>query len=272
MRVLFIGDVVAKPGRRAVAALLPTLRAELALDVVIANGENSAGGAGITSGTAGDLFAAGVDLLTTGNHVWHQREALTYLPTTDRVVRPLNFAPGAPGVGATLVEIGGTPVLLTNVIGRVFMDAVDDPFRALDALLVERAGAARVIMVDVHAEASSEKRALGFYLDGRASLVVGTHTHVPTADAQVLPDGTAYVTDVGMVGPLRSIIGVEVEPIIARFRTGLPQRYGTAKDSTVQFNAVLADIDETSGRARRLERVDRVVTLGGVGAGQDSDD
>ena len=272
MHILFIGDVVAKPGRRAVATLLPVLRAELALDVVIANGENSAGGAGITAATAADLFAAGVDLLTTGNHVWHQREALTYLTTTERVVRPLNFAPGAPGLGATLLTVRETPLLLTNVLGRVFMDTVDDPFRALDALLAERAGAARVVVVDVHAEASSEKRALGYFLDGRASLVVGTHTHVPTADTQILPGGTAYVTDVGMVGPLRSIIGVEVEPIIARFRTGLPQRYGTAKDSSVQFNAVLADIDESNGRARSLERVDRVVALDGSGAGQENDD
>lgn len=261
MRILFIGDVIGKPGRQAVDALLPGLRAELALDLVIANGENSAGGAGITAATANDLFAAGVDLLTTGNHVWHQREALTYLPTTDRVVRPLNFPPGAPGLGATLFVAGGTPVLLTNVLGRIFMDAVDDPFRALDALLAERAGAARVIVIDVHAEATSEKRAAGFHLDGRASLIVGTHTHVPTADAQVLPGGTAYVTDVGMVGPLRSVIGVEVEPIVTRFLTALPQRYDTAKDKTIQFNAVLADIDEASGRARGLTRVDRMVTL-----------
>src|SRR5690242_509025 len=175
MLILFIGDVFAKPGRRAVATLLPGLRSELALDLVIANGENSAGGAGITAASAGELFAAGVDLLTTGNHVWHQREALAYLPTTDRVVRPLNFPPGAPGLGATLFDAGGTPVLLTNALGRVFMDALDDPFRALDALLAERAGEARVIVVDFHAEATSEKRAAGFHLDGRVSLVVGTH-------------------------------------------------------------------------------------------------
>lgn len=262
MNILFIGDVVAKAGRKAVAALLPGLRDELGLDLVIANGENSAGGAGITAGTARDLFAAGVDLLTTGNHVWHQREALTYLPTTERVIRPLNFAPGAPGLGATVYEAGGVPVLLTNVLGRVFMASVDDPFRALDALLAERADDARVVIVDVHAEATSEKRALGFYLDGRASLIVGTHTHVPTADVQVLPGGTAYVTDVGMVGPLRSVIGVEIEPVVRRYLTGLPQRTGTAEDPMIQFNAVLADVDETTGRARAIERVDRIVTLG----------
>src|SRR2546423_2632846 len=224
MRILFIGVVVARPGGRAVAAVLPTLRKELAPDLVIANGENSAGGAGITAATAGELFAAGVDLLTTGNHVWHQREALSYLPTTDRVVRPLNFPPGAPGRGATLVHAAGTPVLLANALGRVFMDTVDDPFRALPSLLAERAAEAQASVLDFHAEATSEKRAMGFHLDGRASLVVGTHTHVPTADAQVLAGGTAYVTDVGMVGPLPSVIGVGGAPIIPRLPHAPPPR------------------------------------------------
>lgn len=262
MRILFIGDVFGKAGRRGVAALLPALREELALDLVIANGENSAGGTGITAATAEELFAAGVDLLTTGNHVWHQREALSYLPTTDRVVRPANFPPGAPGRGATLYDAAGTTVLLVNVLGRLFMAALDDPFRAVDALLAEHAEVARVVVVDVHAEATSEKRALGFYLDGRASLVVGTHTHVPTADAQVLPNGTGYVTDVGMVGPLQSVIGMDVEPVVRRFRTNLPHRAGASADPTIQFNAVLADVDEASRRARHVDRIDRLVTLG----------
>jgi len=263
MRILFIGDVIAGAGRRAVAALLPALRAELGLDLVIANGENSAGGAGITRATATSLFAAGVDLLTTGNHVWRQREALTYLPTTDRVVRPANLPPGAPGLDATIFEVGGVPVLLTNVLGRVFMAPLDDPFRALDAVLERYDGRARVVVVDVHAEATSEKRALGFHLDGRAGLVAGTHTHVPTADAQILPGGTAYVTDVGMVGPLHSVIGSEVEPVVRRYRTALPGRVETAKGAAIQFNAVLVDLDEASGRARAIERVDRLVTLDG---------
>jgi len=261
VRVLFIGDVVAKPGRRGVAALVPGLRHDLALDLVVANGENSAGGAGITRSTAGELFAAGVDLITTGNHVWHQREALTYLPTTDRVLRPLNFPPGAPGRGATLCMVRETPVLLANALGRVFMAPLDDPFRALDAALQEYEGQALVVIVDFHAEATSEKRALGFHLDGRASLVVGTHTHVPTADAQVLPKGTAYVTDVGMVGPAHSIIGVEVAPVVDRYLSALPRRTGTAKDTTIAFNAVLADIDPATGRARSIERVDRNVVI-----------
>ena len=262
MRILCIGDVFAKPGRRAVALLLPALRPGLALDLVIANGENSAGGAGITATTARELFAAGVDALTTGNHVWHQREALAYLPTTDRVIRPLNYPPGAPGLGATVFDAGGTTVLLANALGRLFMDAVDDPFRALDGLLAERGGEAGVIVVDFHAEATSEKRAMGYHLDGRVSLMVGTHTHVPTADAQILPHGTAYVTDVGMVGAQRSVIGVDVEAAIKRFKTGLPERFGPARDSLIQFNSVLVDVDETTGHARHIERVDRVVSIG----------
>ncbi len=264
MRILFIGDVIAGSGRRAVAALLPALRRELALDLVVANGENSAGGTGITRGAATSLFAAGVDLLTTGNHVWRQREALTYLPTTPKIVRPANLPPGAPGLDATILDVGGTPVLLTNALGRVFMSPMDDPFRALDAVLARHADEARVVVVDVHAEATSEKRALGFYLDGRAGLVVGTHTHVPTADAQILPGGTAYVTDVGMVGPLHSVIGAEVEPVVRRYLTALPQKAGTAADNTAQFNAVLADVDEASGHARSIERIDRLVALDGA--------
>jgi metallophosphoesterase (TIGR00282 family) len=261
MRILFIGDVIAKPGRRAVAELLPALRAGMALDLVIANGENSAGGSGITAATAGHLFAAGVDVLTTGNHVWHQREALDYLPTTDRVLRPLNFPAGAPGVGATVLEVAGVPVLVANALGRIYLDSLDNPFHAIDELLGAQGHEMRVVVIDFHAEATSEKRAFGFHLDGRASLVVGTHTHVPTADAQVLPGGTAYVTDVGMVGPRHSVIGVEIEPIVRRFLSGLPQRFDTARDPEIQFNAVLANVDETTGRARSLERLDRIVTL-----------
>jgi len=263
MRVLFIGDVFAKPGRRAVSLLLPRLHEELALDLVVVNGENSAGGAGVTAATARELFAAGADLITTGNHVWHQREALTYLPTTKRVLRPLNYPPGTPGAGATVYPVGEakTPVLLLNVLGRVFMTPLDDPFRALDEALAAHDGAAKIIIVDVHAEATSEKRALGFYLDGRASLVVGTHTHVPTADAQVLPLGTAYVTDVGMVGSLHSVIGAAIDPVIARFRTALPRRSEPADVAVVQFNSVLAEIDDATGHARSLTRVDHIVTL-----------
>ncbi len=262
MRILFIGDVIAGPGRHAVAALLPSLRRDLGLDLVIANGENSAGGAGITRGTANELFAAGVDLLTTGNHVWRQREALTYLPTTSKVARPANLPPGAPGLDAMLLRVGDTPVLVTNALGRVFMAPMDDPFRALDAILARHADEARVVVVDFHAEATSEKRALGFHLDGRASLVVGTHTHVPTADAQILPGGTAYVTDIGMVGPLHSVIGAEVEPVVWRYLTALPHKAGTAAGNLIQFNAVLAAIDDTTGRARSIKRIDRLVTLG----------
>jgi metallophosphoesterase (TIGR00282 family) len=264
MRILFIGDVVGKPGRRAVASLLPHWREELRCDLVIANGENSAGGAGITSNTAADLFAAGVDLITTGNHVWDQREALSFLATTDRVLRPLNYPAGAPGLGASVLTAHGTNVLIANALGRVYLTGLDDPFRRLDELLTLHQEDVRVIVVDFHAEATAEKRAMGFFLDGRASLVVGTHTHVPTADAQILPRGTAYVTDVGMVGPLYSVIGVEVEPIVRRFVTALPQRFDTSSDPTIQVNAVLAEIDEASGRALSVARVDRIIHLDGT--------
>jgi metallophosphoesterase (TIGR00282 family) len=230
---------------------------------VIANGENSAGGAGITSSTAADLFAAGVDVITTGNHVWDQREALSYLATTDRVLRPINFPAGAPGIGATVVHVQGTDVLVANALGRVYLTGLDDPFRGLDELMAGYDEDVRVVVVDFHAEATAEKRAMGFFLDGRASLVVGTHTHVPTADTQILPRGTAYVTDVGMVGPLHSVIGVEVEPIVRRFVTALPQRFDTAGDPTIQVNAVLAEIDDLSGRARSVARADRIVRLDG---------
>jgi metallophosphoesterase (TIGR00282 family) len=266
VRVIFIGDVVARPGRQALRRVVPRWRAELAPDLVLANGENAAGGAVITRSTADELFAAGVDLLTTGNHVFQQKEALTYLASTQRVLRPLNFPPGAPGIGLAVLAAGPrkVPVLVANALGRVFMTAMDCPFRALDGALasasvdVGNGQQPRVVVVDFHAEATAEKRAMGHYLDGRVSLLVGTHTHVPTADAQVLPAGTAYVTDLGMAGPLHSVIGMEPQPIVQRFLSGLPQRYGPAP-GPVAVNAVLVDIDEETGRALSIERLDTVV-------------
>lgn len=266
MRVIFIGDVVARPGRLAIRHIVPLWRAEYSPDLVLANGENAAGGAGITPGTAGELFKAGIDLLTTGNHAFHQKDILPYLPTTNRILRPLNFPPGTPGVGTALLTAGprGVPVLVANAIGRLFMTALDCPFRALDVALGPDASGNNpppIILVDFHAETTSEKRSMGFYLDGRVSLVVGTHTHVPTADTQILPKGTAYVTDVGMTGPLHSVIGMEPEPVIARFITGMPHRYKTAVAGSVTVNAILADIDEESGRAFSIRRLDTVVEV-----------
>jgi metallophosphoesterase (TIGR00282 family) len=255
MRLLFVGDVYGRPGRDALTATLPRLRRERAIDLVIANGENSAHGAGLTPSTARDLFQAGVDLITSGNHIWQHKEARAYLEREPRVLRPLNYPPGTPGQGSMLIRVGESPVLVLNAMGRLFMKAIDDPFRAVDAALAEAAGSARVIVIDFHAEATSEKRAMGFYLDGRVSLVAGTHTHVPTADAQILPNGTAYITDVGMVGVRQSVIGMEVEPALAAFTTALPSRAQPAK-GPVDVNCVLAEVEPATGRAIAIERLD----------------
>jgi metallophosphoesterase (TIGR00282 family) len=255
VRLLCIGDVFGRPGRTALAATLSQLRHTHAIDLVIANGENSAHGAGLTAATARALFAAGVDVLTSGNHIWQRREAQDYLDREPRVLRPLNYPPGTPGHGSVVVHAGDTPVLVVNLLGRLFMRAVEDPFRAVDAALSNAEGQPRVIVVDFHAEATSEKRAMGFHLDGRVSLVVGTHTHVPTADAQILPHGTAYVTDLGMVGVRHSVIGLAVEPAIAGFMTVLPQHAEPAI-GPVDVNSVMVDIDPASGRATAIKRLD----------------
>ncbi len=258
MRILFVGDVVGRPGREAVHALLPALRAELRVDLVIVNGENAAGGAGLTAALANELRTAGADVVTNGNHVWDQRAFLADIDQLDFAVRPLNLPPGNPGRG--WVIRGG--VLVVNAIGRVFMAAYDDPFRALDALLDELGESApRVRILDWHAEATSEKVAMGWHLDGRFSAVLGSHTHVPTADARVLPGGTAFVSDTGMVGPRDSVLGVRTDIILDRFRTMIPKRFEVA-DGPAVFNSVLVDVDETTGRARSIERMDRVFERG----------
>lgn len=253
MRVLMIGDVVGKPGRQAVKALVPQLRRELKVDVVIANGENAAAGRGLTPATAGELFEAGVDVITSGNHIWDQKEIIPFLDGEAPVLRPANYPPAAPGQG--MVTLKGLTVL--NLQGRSFMVDIDDPFRTADEALGSLPPEA-VVVVDMHAETTAEKAAMGWYLDGRVAAVLGTHTHVPTADARILPRGTAFVCDVGMVGPRDSIIGNEVSAVIQRFLTGMPTRLPVAEHSpVVQFNAVLVDIDEAANRARSIERVDR---------------
>jgi 2',3'-cyclic-nucleotide 2'-phosphodiesterase len=252
VRILFIGDIYAKPGRRAVRLLLPRLREQLQPDVVIANGENMAGGAGVTADTAKEMFRLGIAALTTGNHVWDQREAIDYLPTEPRILRPLNYPPGTPGNASITLDVGSQMLTVICVQGRVFMRPLDDPFRAIDALLHTLEGQSH-IFIDFHAEATAEKQAFAFHLDGRVSAVVGTHTHVPTADARVLSGGTAYITDVGMVGPRDSVIGGEPAPIIRRHMTQMYQRFDTAK-GPVMFNAVTVDLD-ASGRATAIQLV-----------------
>ena len=257
MKVLFVGDVVGRPGRDAVAALLPGLRKELGVDLAVVNGENAAGGAGLTATLALELRDAGADVVTNGNHVWDQRQFAGEIDGLDFAIRPVNLPPGNPGRG-WLISKGA---LVVNAIGRVFMGTYDDPFRALDAVLEELGDRApKVRILDWHAEATSEKVAMGWHLDGRFSAVVGSHTHVPTADARVLPGGTALVADTGMVGPRDAILGVRTDIILDRFRTGMPKRFEVPEGGPVVFNSVLVDVDDATGRARSIERVDR--TLG----------
>ena len=254
MRILFVGDVVGRPGRSAIGALLPSLRTELKTDLVIVNGENAAGGAGLTADIANEFHERGADVVTNGNHVWDQRTFLKDIDALDFCLRPINLAPGNPGRGWLVTK----NVLVANAIGRTFMAPADDPFRAMDALLEELGERApRVRILDWHAEATSEKNAMAWHLDGRFSAVVGTHTHVPTADTKVLPQGTAFVSDTGMVGPRDSVLGVDAAIIVQRFRDGMPHRFEVAS-GPVQFNSVLIDVDESSGRARSIERVDRL--------------
>ncbi len=259
MNVLMIGDVMGRPGRHAVAALLPGLRQELALDVVIANGENVAAGRGITEKTAQELFDAGVDVITSGNHIWDQKEIIPLLDKETPILRPANYPPAAPGRG--IVTQKGLTVL--NLQGRTFMPETDDPFRAADAALSHLPEGA-IVVVDMHAETTSEKQAMGRYLDGRVAAVAGTHTHVPTADARILPGGTAYVTDIGMVGPSESIIGNDIQSVLNRMLTAMPTRLPVAENSSpVTFNAVLIEIDESTRKAKRIERIDREYTRDG---------
>lgn len=254
-RILFVADVVGRPGRAAVTALLPGLQAEVEPHLTIVNGENSAGGFGITAATTRELIGAGADLITTGNHVWDQKQFVDEIVQVDRVLRPYNYPPGAPGIGATVLEADGEEVLVMNLQGRIFLPDLDDPFRAADQILAANRRP-RIVFCDMHAEATSEKAAMGWYLAGRASAVVGTHTHVATADARVLPGGTAYVTDVGMVGPRDGVIGVQKEAALRRFLTGMPHRFETAS-GVVTFNSVLVTISRRSGRATAIQRIDR---------------
>jgi hypothetical protein len=252
LKILAIGDVIGKPGRKAVQQFLPGLIVEFDIDFVVANGENSAHGIGITANTARELYESGVHVITTGNHIWAQREMIQSLDGHPRIIRPLNFPPSAPGRGYVIVE----NIMVVNLIGRVFVGQSDCPFRAMDSLLSTVSPIPKVIIVDFHAEATSEKVALGRYLDGRVSAVLGTHTHIGTTDARVLPKGTAYVTDIGMVGPVDSIIGDDIDNVLNSFLTGLPHRLSVGK-GRVAFDAILLDIDDGTGIARALQRIRR---------------
>lgn len=255
MRILFVGDVVGAPGRRIVRQRLKGLKLDLGADLTIVNGENAAGGAGLTTTTAEELFAAGADVITTGNHVWDKRDVLGLLEREPRLLRPANYPEGSPGSGVFVLPVAGTSVAVVNLMGRVFMPLLDDPFRAADRILAEIRGVAPVVIVDFHAEATSEKMAFAWSVDGRVSAVIGTHTHVATADARVLPGGTAFITDAGMTGPFDSVIGVKKEQAIERFRTSRSIPYETA-EGDVRLSAVRVDVDPATGRAQAIERLE----------------
>lgn len=255
MRLLMIGDVVGRMGRRAVKVNLEDLKREFNPDFVIANGENAAGGAGITRETAQELFSCGVDVLTMGNHVWNVKDAIDYIDREKRIVRPANYPPGTPGAGANIFETRRkVKVGVINLAGRVFLQAIDCPFRKADEVLARIKKTTNIVVVDFHAEATSEKVAMGWYLAGRVSAVVGTHTHIQTADERILPGGTAYLTDLGMTGPRDSVIGVKKEIVIDKFISQMPQRFEVA-NGPYQFNAALLEIDEYTGEACSIIRI-----------------
>ena len=255
MRILILGDVVGRPARRAVRDLVPSLIKQEELDLVIANAENAAGGMGVDIKSAKELLSAGVNVLTSGNHIWKKKEIYSYLDEHSHLIRPANFPAGAPGKGWHVWRHNGFSALVINLQGRVFMpNHVEDPFRCVDDILKQQGAQSPVIIVDMHAEATSEKNAMGWYLDGRASVVFGTHTHVQTADDRILPDGTAYITDVGMCGPFDSVIGMEKESVIRGFITQLPRQFGVAEDNVV-LQGIIVDVDEASGKARAIRRL-----------------
>lgn len=255
MRTLIIGDIVGKPGRLAVKETLPGIKQELKIDFIVANAENAAGGNGITKDIALELFSYGVNVLTMGNHVWDKKEIYALIEKEHRILRPANYPPGTPGTGARVFStVDNVKVGIMNLSGRVFLSNLDCPFRMADRLVEALQRETPVILVDFHAEATSEKIALGKYLDGRVSAVVGTHTHVQTADDTILPGGTAYLTDLGMTGPRDGVIGVKKELVIEKFLTQQPVRFEVA-DGPYQFNAVVVDVDELTGTCREIRRV-----------------
>jgi 2',3'-cyclic-nucleotide 2'-phosphodiesterase len=255
MKILFIGDIVGKPGRRAVKELLPSLVAGREVDLVVANCENAAAGFGITRDIVEELYDAHIDILTSGNHVWDKREVLEFIEDYETLLRPANYPTTVPGRGSVIMPTaGGIYVGVLNLAGRIFMQPIDCPFTAAKKAIAGLKMKTDVIIVDIHAEATSEKKALGWYLDGYVSAVLGTHTHVQTADDEVLPQGTAYISDVGMTGPFDSVIGIKKDAIIERFLTQIPNKFDIAKGD-VRLQGVLLDIDPISGRANSIERV-----------------
>ncbi|MBC7217277.1 MAG: TIGR00282 family metallophosphoesterase [Candidatus Caldatribacterium sp.] len=254
MRFLIVGDVVGKPGRRVLREKLPLLKEELQIDAVIVNGENAAGGLGITPEVCEEIFSYGADVVTSGNHIWDKKEILGYIDREPRLLRPLNYPEGVPGRGSLVLEKEGRIWAVVNLSGRVFMPPLDCPFRRIEQELKLLREQTNIILVDFHAEASSEKIAMGWFLDGKVSCVFGTHTHVATADERILPQGTAYITDIGMTGAHDSVIGIEVADIVGRFLTQLPVKYRVAKEN-VKLNGIVVEVDDTTGKAREIFRL-----------------
>ena len=258
MKVLFLGDIFGKPGRDALKKELPVIVKENSIDIVVANGENAAGGIGITPEICKTLLNMGIDVLTSGNHIYKKKEIYDYLEEQPRLLKPANYPPGTPGNGYYIMsDKRNNKIAVVNICGRVFVEYLDCPFRCMDKILEHIKKETRIIVVDIHAEVTSEKVAMGWYLDGRVSALVGTHTHVQTADERILPGGTAYITDVGMVGPRDSVIGVKKENIIERFLKLMPQKFTVAEDDYL-INAVIIDIDERNGNARSITRLNFV--------------
>lgn len=250
-----MGDVVGAPGRETLKRCVALAREQHHVSACLANGENAAGGFGLTAQTAAEMFESGVDFITSGNHIFDKRDFTSYLDASDRVIRPANYPPAAPGKGSGTFVADGVRIGVLNLMGRTFMPPVDDPFRCAEAALAELRAATPVILVDVHAEATSEKIALGRYLDGRVSCVFGTHTHVQTADEQIFPGGTAYISDVGMTGPTEGVIGMQSRAVLDRFLTGFSDRFSVEKSGTKQFCAAIVTIDAATGRATAIKRI-----------------
>jgi hypothetical protein len=254
MRLLFIGDIFGHAGRRIVADHVKDIRSSQAIDVVIANAENSAAGFGITPGIADELFGCGIDVMTSGNHIWDKKDIFDYMARTPRLLRPANYPPGCPGAGVYIHETpSGARCAILNLQGRVYMANTDCPFRRADELIAALPNDVKARFVDFHAEVTSEKMAMGWYLDGRVSAVIGTHTHIPTADTRILPGGTAYQTDCGMTGPYDSIIGVEKDPVLHKFLTALPVKMEPAKGS-VELHSVIVEVSDVTGKALTIKR------------------
>jgi 2',3'-cyclic-nucleotide 2'-phosphodiesterase len=258
LKVLFIGDIVGNPGRKAVKELIGGILKEESIDFCIANGENAAGGSGITYVVAQELYKAGIDAITMGNHTWSKKEILNFIDSDNKIVRPANYPAELPGKGSTIINGKNGKIGILNLMGRIYMESIDCPFKAAERELEYLKSFVKIIVVDMHAEATSEKCAMAWYLDGRVSCVLGTHTHVQTADERILPFGTGFITDVGMTGPLDGIIGVDRDIVINKFITHMPVKFEVAR-GIVQFNAVILEIDEKNGKTLKIDRISKTV-------------